>query len=313
MPGPARHALSNFGRMRLAGIDIGSNAVRCLVAEVLPEHPIPIKLKLLRIPIRLGLDTFLQGSVSEYRLGNLTRTLKMFRLLMDIYEVEHYRACATSAMRDADNRDEMLAHLAYETGIQIDIIDGREEASIIFENRSIQNLDPRRSYMFIDVGGGSTDISVFARDKPVLSRSFNIGTLRLMHGQVDSNSWNKMKLWVQHNLPQSPRPVAVGSGGNINSILQISRRRKGQSMSYEFLNAFCKEINDLSVDERMERFLMKPDRADVIGHACSIYTSLMKWSSSQRMVVPQVGLADGMIKQLADKHLFGGGTEISFH
>lgn len=289
--------------MRLASIDIGSNAVRCMISEVLEEYPVPTKLKLLRLPIRLGFDTFLQGRISKTRAENLIRTMKMFRLLMDIYEVEHYRACATSAFRDASNR-EALAQVIYdETGIIIDIVNGREEAQIIFAARTYEQLDPNGNYLFIDVGGGSTDVTLFCKGHQRESHTFNIGTIRLLNKQVSKAAWEEMQSWIETHIQPVSRPVAVGSGGNINTIFQLSRKKKGSALSADFLNKFCEEINALSVEERMLRYAMKPDRADVVGHACRIFTSIMHWGHMKKILVPQVGLVDGIAQQLADKYL----------
>lgn len=294
--------------MRLASIDIGSNAVRCMISEVLEEYPTPTKLKLLRIPIRLGFDTFMKGEISVERGDNLVRTLMMFRLLMDIYKVDHYRACATSAFRDASNQDFWKQRIATETGLAIDIIDGEEEARIIFAARTYEHLKPDSNYLFIDVGGGSTDVTLFCKGRQRESQTFNIGTIRMLNNQVSQADWRLMERWLTAQLAGIARPVAVGSGGNINSIFQLSRKRKGSGLSAEYLNKFCAEINGLSVEERMLKYAMKPDRADVVGHACRIFTSIMQWGNMKMMLVPQVGLVDGIAQQLAEQYLSAGAS-----
>lgn len=294
--------------MRLASIDIGSNAVRCMISEVLEEYPTPTKLKLLRIPIRLGFDTFMKGEISVERGDNLVRTLMMFRLLMDIYKVDHYRACATSAFRDASNQDFWKQRIATETGLAIDIIDGEEEARIIFAARTYEHLRPDSNYLFIDVGGGSTDVTLFCKGRQRESQTFNIGTIRMLNNQVSQADWRLMERWLTAQLAGIARPVAVGSGGNINSIFQLSRKRKGSGLSAEYLNKFCAEINGLSVEERMLKYAMKPDRADVVGHACRIFTSIMQWGNMKMMLVPQVGLVDGIAQQLAEQYLSAGAS-----
>lgn len=289
--------------MRLASIDIGSNAVRCMISEVLEEYPTPTKLKLLRIPIRLGFDTFLKGEISVERGDNLVRTLMMFRLLMDIYQVDHYRACATSAFRDASNQAFWKKRIEEETGLHIEIIDGREEAKIIFAARAYEHLKPDCNYLFIDVGGGSTDVTMFIKGLQRESHTFNIGTIRLLNKQVKKKDWQHMQDWMEKHVKGISKPIAVGSGGNINSIFQLSRKRKGAALSKDFLDSFCEKINAMSVEERMAEYAMKPDRADVVGHACRIFTSIMAWGKMKKMLVPQVGLVDGIAQQLSEQYM----------
>jgi len=287
--------------MRLAAIDIGSNAVRCLISEVNQDYARPLKLKLLRIPIRLGMDTFTRGHICPVKRADLIRTLQIYQLLMEIYKVEDYRACATSAVRDASNADEIVSEIRQLTGIEIEVIDGKEEASIVFETHISQHLNPDRSYLYIDVGGGSTDLTLFARGGEKVYNSFNIGTVRLMMGKVSDSEWNRMKDWLASNAGDE-RLIGVGSGGNINTIFQISRRKSGAPLTYEFISGFCSEINALDLTGRMRKYGMKPDRADVIGYACKIFTSIMEWTGIRKMKVPQIGLADGIIQLLAEKH-----------
>ncbi len=287
--------------MRLAAIDIGSNAVRCLISEVDHHYARPLKLKLLRIPVRLGMDTFTRGHISPEKRADLIRTLQIYQLLMEIYKVEDYRACATSAVRDAANAGEIVREIRQLTGIEIEVIDGKEEASIVFETHISQHLNPERSYLYIDVGGGSTDLTLFARGGEKVYNSFNIGTVRLMTGKVPDTEWERMRKWLASNAGDE-RLTGVGSGGNINSIFQLSRRKSGALLSYEFIAGFCKEIHALDLNGRMRKYGLKPDRADVIGHACRIFTSIMEWAGIRKMKVPQIGLADGIIQLLAEKH-----------
>lgn len=299
--------------MRFGAIDIGSNAVRCLIAEVTAEEPAPVKLKLLRIPIRLGFDTFLDGRISDQRRTNLLRTLRMFRLLMDIYDVQYHRACATSAMRDATNGAEIAADILQETGIQIEVIDGREEAQIIFAARAYEHLDPNKSYLFIDVGGGSTDVTLFAKGREQQSQTFNIGTIRLLNQQVQQSDWQVVKEWLDTHLTDRIHPIAVGSGGNINTVFQLSRKKKGSALTCDYLLKFQEQVMAMSVEERIKQLALKPDRADVIGHAVTIYTNFMKWGNIRRMLVPQVGLVDGIVQQLAQSYYYGSSAEPSYH
>ncbi len=287
--------------MRLAAIDIGSNAVRCLISEVDHHYARPLKLKLLRIPLRLGMDTFTRGRISPKKRADLIRTLQIYQLLMEVYEVEDYRACATSAVRDAANATEIVTEIRELTGIQIEVIDGKEEASIVFETHISQHLNPDRSYLYIDVGGGSTDVTLFPRGDRKVYNSFNIGTVRLMMNKVDPAEWERLRQWLASHTG-GEKLIGVGSGGNINTIFQLSRRKSGALLSYEFISGFCREINEMKLTERMRKYGLKPDRADVIGHACKIFTSIMEWTGIRKMKVPQIGLADGIIQLLAEKH-----------
>ena len=285
--------------MRLAAIDIGSNAVRCLISEVNDNYTHPLKLKLLRIPLRLGQDTFNHGKISPEKRADLIRTIQVYRLLMEIYKVEDYRACATSAVRDASNANEIVREIKELTGIDIEVIDGKEEASIVFETHISQYLRPDRSYLYIDVGGGSTDVTLFSPHKEKIYNSFNIGTVRLMLGKVDDSEWKRMEDWIEQNIHEE-KLIGVGSGGNINTIFQLSRRKSGSLLTYDFIAGFCDEINKMDVTERMRKYQMKPDRADVIGYACRIFTTIMKKARIQKLKVPQIGLADGLIQLLAE-------------
>lgn len=288
--------------MRLAAIDIGSNAVRLLISEVNALYDRPIKLKLLRIPIRLGMDTFSNGIISEKRESNLIKTLKIYQLLMEIYEVKHYRACATSAMRCATNHPQIIKDILDMTGINIDVISGREEASIIFETHNQGHLDPNRPYLFIDVGGGSTELTLFNKDESSVSESFMIGTIRLLNQQVPTEQWDRLESWIRKFVLGLDGVWAVGSGGNINTIFQISMFNKGTPLSSIFIQDFCSEISKMDFESRMETYSLKPDRADVIGHACLIFNRVLKWASIEQMIVPQIGLSDGIIQQLAMKN-----------
>ena len=288
--------------MRYAAIDIGSNAVRLLISEVEEHEERPKKLKLLRIPIRLGFDTFENGNISEARLANLERTIKVYKLMMEIYDVKHYRACATSAMRDAKNKDEILRRIKEDTGLVIDVISGDEEASIVYETHIAEILEPDHRYLYIDVGGGSTELTLFSKNKIKSAGSFNIGTIRMLGDQVDTAEWDRMKKWIRQNVQYDEEVFGIGSGGNINTIFQLSRKRQGRPLSYDFILDFCKEIKEVNIEERIRLYNMKPDRADVIIPACKIFLAVMKWGNIKNIFVPQIGLVDGIVQMLVREH-----------
>ena len=288
--------------MRYAAIDIGSNAVRLLISEVEENEDRPKKLKLLRIPIRLGFDTFENGKISEARLANLERTIKVYKLMMEIYDVKHYRACATSAMRDAKNKDEILQRIKEDTGLVIDVISGDEEASIVYETHIAEILEPDHRYLYIDVGGGSTELTLFSKNKIKSAASFNVGTIRILGDQVDNTEWERMRKWIRQNVRQEEEVFGIGSGGNINTIFQLSRKRIGRPLSYDFIRDFCNEITDVSIEERVRLYSMKPDRADVIIPACKIFLTVMKWGKIKNIFVPQIGLVDGIVQMLVKEH-----------
>jgi exopolyphosphatase / guanosine-5'-triphosphate,3'-diphosphate pyrophosphatase len=288
--------------MRYAAIDIGSNAIRLLISETNSLYSKPIKLKLLRIPIRLGMDVFTTGNISDWRKKNLIKALKIYQLLMEIYDVKHFRACATSAMRCSDNGKDIIREIKKLTSIPIDIINGREEAAIIFETHIFERLDPNIAYLFIDVGGGSTELTLFREGETELNESFQLGTIRLLNGQDKKAEWSKMKHWIKSNAKHYKNLVAIGSGGNINTIFQLSRKGKNEFLSSDYIQNFCKEVSALTMEERMFKYNVKPDRADVINHACKIFNTVLNWSGIHNMMVPQVGLADGIIHQLTARY-----------
>ena len=287
--------------MILAAIDIGSNAARLLISEasVYQNKTVDFtKINLLRVPLRLGIDVFSQGYISEERKNNLIRTMKAYKLLMEIFKVEAMKACATSAMRDAANGPEIIDQVARETGINIRIISGQEEANIIYETHIAENLAFNKSYLYIDVGGGSTEITFFAQNRIIFKESFNIGTIRLLHDQVREEQWEQMKLFIRNNLKDYPSVEAIGSGGNINKIFSLSKRKEGKPLPLDLLKDYYKEMSYTSVEERKHLYGFRDDRADVIVPALQIYISIMRWANAEEIYVPKIGLADGLIKML---------------
>lgn len=287
--------------MILAAIDIGSNAARLLITEALVYKDGNVdytKLNLLRVPLRLGFDVFDKGYITEEKKQKLIDTLKAYKLLMDIYKVEGLKACATSAMRDATNGKEILAEVKRETGISIQIISGQEEANVIYETHIAENLSTNKSYLYVDVGGGSTEVTLFAHDHIVFKESFNIGTIRLLHDQVTDEHWEHMKWYLKTHTKDYQPVEAIGSGGNINKIFSISKKKEGKPLPLELLKDYHKELSNTTVEERKHLYQFRSDRADVIVPALQIYIAVMRWANADEIYVPKIGLADGLVKIL---------------
>lgn len=287
--------------MILAAIDIGSNAARLLINEVSVYKDGTVdytKLNLLRIPLRLGFDVFSNGTISDEKKRHLIETIKAYKLLMDIYKVQGLKACATSAMRDAANGKEILKEIKASTGIDIHIISGQEEASVIYETHIAENLGGNKSYLYIDVGGGSTEITLFSADKIIFKESFNIGTIRLLHDKVAEEQWEHMKWYIKTHVKSHQPLEAIGSGGNINKIFSISKKKEGKPLPLELLKDYHKELSYSSVAERKHIYHFRDDRADVIVPALQIYINVMRWAGADEIYVPKIGLADGLIRIL---------------
>jgi exopolyphosphatase/guanosine-5'-triphosphate,3'-diphosphate pyrophosphatase len=285
----------------LAAIDIGSNAARLLICEASVYHDGSVdytKLNLLRVPLRLGVDVFSKGRIGDERASQLIETMKAYKLLMDIYKVSAFKACATSAMRDAENGPALIEKVLQETGIQINIITGQEEANIIYETHIAENLDILKSYLYIDVGGGSTEVTLFSQNAIVFKESFNIGTIRLLQDKVSEEQWERMKWYLKTHVKDYTPVEAIGSGGNINKIFSISKRKEGKPLTLDLLRDYHKELNAATLEERMHRYQLKEDRADVIVPALQIFIAIMRWTESDEINVPKIGLADGLIKML---------------
>lgn len=288
----------------LAAIDIGSNAARLLITEVIEEKkgkPLFSKLNLVRVPLRLGFDVFENKSISPEKKQMCITTMLAYKHLMDAYKVDAYRACATSAMRDAENAGEIINSVKDITGIQIDVISGDAEANLIYENHVAENMDKNNSYMYIDVGGGSTEISFFSNGILVFKRSFNIGTIRLLKDMVTTDDWDALKNTIRAVTKGHKKVVAIGSGGNINKIFSLSKQKEGKSLSLEELKTYLKTFSALTVQERMVKFALREDRADVIVPALKIYTNVMRWAGAEEIYVPKIGLADGLVRHLWDE------------
>ncbi len=287
--------------MKIAAIDIGSNAARLLINEVKINNRKPefIKLNLLRIPLRLGMDVFTMGKIGHEREKMVIDSMKIFSDLMKIYKVDHYRACATSAMRDAANGNEIIRQVKDTSGINIEIISGDEEASLVFENHIAEGLDKEFAYLYIDVGGGSTELTFYENNKMVYERSFNIGTIRLLNNLVTLDNWKEMKDEIKNNIVSKKPIVAIGSGGNINKVFSMSKTKDGKPMSLSHLKKkVYKVFNELSVEERMTKYSLREDRADVLVPALSIFNNVMSWADINRIFVPKISVADGLIQNI---------------
>lgn len=287
--------------MILAAIDIGSNAARLLISEARPYKNGEVdftKLTLLRIPLRLGFEVFRNGYISAEKEKQIIDAMKAYKLLMDIYKVEHFRACATSAMRDAVNGQQIIDDVYTETGIPIEIIAGKEEANIIYETHIAEKLQSssNMSCLYIDVGGGSTEVTLFAQGKVLFEESFNIGTIRLLNDSVSEEQWDYMKKFIKANTQKVQPLVAIGSGGNINKVFSLSKKKEGKPLPLELLKDYYRELSACTLEERMHLYNFRSDRADVIVPAIQIYLSIMRWSGAQEIFVPKIGLADGLIK-----------------
>ncbi|MEN9547541.1 MAG: hypothetical protein RIR12_132 [Bacteroidota bacterium] len=292
--------------MKLAAIDIGSNAARLLITEVInnpPHKPDFIKTALVRVPLRLGFDVFESGEISTLKTEKIIKTILSYKLLLDVYEVKHFKACATSAMRDAKNADAIIQKVKQETGIAIEVISGDKEASMIYENHVAENMDSSESYLYVDVGGGSTELTFFSDGKLVFKKSFNIGTIRLLKNQVEESSWEEMKQFIRSKTKGHHHVTAIGSGGNINKIFSISKRKEGKPLSLELLRNYYKEFSNLTLAERISLHKLREDRADVIVPALLIYINVMRWADADDIYVPKIGLADGLIHALYEQVL----------
>lgn len=290
--------------MKLAAIDIGSNAARLLINDVIqiPDGPTNfLKLSLVRVPLRLGFDVFETGILSDLKIDNLIKTIQAYKLLLDVYEVDHLKACATSAMRDATNAAEVLQLVKDNTGIDLQVISGQEEATFIYENHVAENMNKDSSYLYIDVGGGSTELTFFSDGKLVNKISFNIGTIRLLKNQVTESAWDEMRNFIKTQTKGYHHITCIGSGGNINKIFSLSKRKVGKPLTLELLRNYYREFNSISLSQRMSLYKLREDRADVIVPALLIFINVMRWSESEEIYVPQIGLADGLIHILYDE------------
>lgn len=292
--------------MKFAAIDIGSNAIRLLFYNVFEDGPAPAfrKVSLTRLPIRLGEDVFAQGRIGENKIQKLIKSMIAFRNLMDVHEVAAYKAYATSAMREADNGLEVIQRVYTATGIEINIIDGNTEASVIHSNRISEKFDGKNGYLYIDVGGGSTEISFFGEGILPFSGSYKLGTVRILAGSENKDEWQRLKDDIRKIRKKwKGEIIGIGSGGNINRIFKMSGLKEGKPMSVKRLKELHEQISGMTYDERTHILGLNTDRADVIVPAGEIYLFVCKQADIKTMMVPKIGLSDGIIKELYREYL----------
>ena len=250
------------------------------------------------MPLRLGFEVFETGIISKQKTGMVIQTMKAFKHLANAYEVKHIKACATSAMRDAKNADDIIRKVKLETDIAIEVISGDMEAGLVFENHIAETLDKDHSYMYVDVGGGSTELSFFSNGVLIYKESFNIGTIRLLQNQVHDKTWEVMREIIKTATKGQKEVMAIGSGGNINKVFSMSKRKEGKPLTLELLKEYHKELSSVNLEDRMKLYNLRPDRADVIVPALQIYTNAMRWAGATEMYVPKIGLVDGLIQHM---------------
>lgn len=288
---------------KLAAIDIGSNAMRLLinyVYEVPGSRPVFNKTSIVRMPIRLGEDVFTHKEISEKNTARLIDAMKAYKLMMDIYGVEHYLAYATSAMRESENGKEVVRKIKKQSGISIEIIDGTTEAELIFATELQNFILDGNNYLYVDVGGGSTELTLISDGEVQFSKSFQVGTVRLLEGKVEKSLYLEMKKWVEDNIRKYDVDL-IGSGGNINHVYKYSGVKLGKPLPGSYLRSRYKKVREMSYEERLQELNMKTDRADVVEYALEIYTKVMKWSRAKKIHVPKIGISDGMIRSLYEK------------
>lgn len=292
---------------RFAAIDIGSNAIRLLITNVFESDGEVIfkKSSLTRGPLRLGVEAFELGYISEEKEDKLLHLMTAYKHLMIVNEIEGYRACATSAMRDASNGNDIVKRIMEETGIEIEIIDGKEEAKIIYDSHIADMLEPGKNYMYMDVGGGSTELTLLINGKFETSRSFNIGTLRLLNKTVEKHTWDQMHQWVSIITEKYGDIELIGSGGNINKLYKLAGSKPNAPLTRAKLMALSKQLVDLTVDERIIQYGMNPDRADVIVPATEVFLMVSRWLGSKNIYVPVIGVADGIVRSLYARYKKG--------
>ena len=286
--------------MRYAAIDVGSNAVRLLIADII-ENQGSVSFKkntFIRVPLRLGDDAFLDHNISEKKVTDLLKTMQAFKNLMDVYKVTNYMACATSAMREAKNGEEVIKQVKQQANLELEIITGQVEAGMIYASNSGENIDKQKNYLYVDVGGGSTELSLFSNGEMQASRSFNIGTIRMLDNQDTEETWNEMKNFIKDISRHYRNIYGIGTGGNINKLYRLSEEKEKAPLTYQKLKSLYSYLSSFSLKDRINVLGLKQDRADVIIPACEIYLTVMKCAGIKQIFVPTVGLVDGIIQTL---------------
>ncbi|MDG1263564.1 MAG: exopolyphosphatase [Flavobacteriaceae bacterium] len=290
---------------KLAAIDIGSNAIRILISnvfEVEGSQPIFMKSEMVRVPIRLGEDSFTVGEISLKNIKRIIKAMKAFKLIMKINGVKHYMACATSALRESNNSEEILKKVKKKTGIKIEVIDGKREAQIISNTTIMDSIGQNKNYLYVDVGGGSTEFSVLQNGKRITSKSFKVGTVRMLNDMVNDKVWLEIEKWIVTNTKKTSKINLLGSGGNINKLFKLSNTKEGKPLMFITLNTFYQEFKKMSYEERILKYNLNLDRADVIMPALEIFLKALKWSGASKVYVPKIGLSDGMVKVMYKKY-----------
>lgn len=286
---------------RYAAIDIGSNAMRLLVSNIVEQEGRETqfnKSSLVRVPIRLGQDVFTVGEISDENIERMIDAMKAYKLLMKVHKVEHYKACATSAMREADNNRDIVEIIQREADIYIDIIDGKKEAAIIASSDLKEYIATDKTYLYVDVGGGSTEFSLFSNGKIIASKSFKNGTVRMLNNMVNEIVWVEIEKWIKLNTAPFEDVTMIGSGGNINKLFKMTGKQQDKPLTFLGLNAQYAMLNKMTYDQRISELALNPDRADVIIPATKIYLNAMKWSGARHLYVPKIGLSDGIVKAM---------------
>ncbi|ALM47574.1 exopolyphosphatase [Flavobacterium psychrophilum] len=286
---------------KYAAIDIGSNAMRLLISNIVEQEgkePQFNKSSLVRVPVRLGQDAFTVGEITEENIERMVDSMKAYKLLMKVHKVERYMACATSAMREAFNGKEVADIIEQESGVKIEIIDGKKEAAIIASTDLHHLVKTDQTYLYVDVGGGSTEFSLFANGKIVASKSFKNGTVRLLNNMVNEVVWQEIEKWIKAVTEPYETVTLIGSGGNINKLFKMSGKQQEKPLSFFYVNSQYQFLNSLSYEQRISELGLNPDRADVIIYAARIYLNAMKWSGARNIYVPKIGLSDGIVKAM---------------
>lgn len=291
--------------MRYGAIDIGTNAARLLVGEVVKEngHSFIRKISYTRIPLRLGLEVFEDGRISAVKAQEFSKTMQAFKLISEVFDVKGLRACATSAMREAENGKEVKRQILEESGVDIDIIDGKEEANIIFSTFFLLDFDKYSPFIVIDVGGGSTEISVFENGERIDGKSFNVGTIRLLKDKTNKDIWDDIKAWIKDAVDEKMIHKVFATGGNINKIHKLLGKKYMEPLRYRELDELHSKLSNMSIEQRVEKYQLKPDRADVIVPACEIYNYVLKTLKAKEVFVPKIGLSDGIVYDMHLKEL----------
>jgi len=291
--------------LNFAAIDIGSNAVRLLFSNVIRDEDGDLhfhKAALIRMPVRLGSDSFTKGKISKERATDLVKTMIAYKNLIDVFKVQDYMACATSALREAENSKEIVNEIKKKAGIELTIIDGNLEAELIYNTHIAESLDDDSAYLYIDVGGGSTELTLFSKGKRIDSKSFRIGTIRLLEEIVEDEEWETLYKWIEENTSDYRPITAIGTGGNINKLFKLTKKKEGKPVSFRTLNYYHKYLESFTYQERVDKLGLRADRADVIVPAIHIYKQVMKWAKIKNIIVPKMGLVDGMVRLLYEKY-----------